>query len=141
MATIAGKGRVLSKQTAVAGAFQLSAPLRKFHDEVVKEKKKVISSTSYCSRFKIGFNEDELRLLKVEEAVVPAMESLPSFTGVDATIDKDSFSNRTSQWFSFFAVYGTHFLSNVHLGGKVMVDVCTFIRKICHPCFFCMIYQ
>ncbi|KAA0169654.1 hypothetical protein FNF28_01931 [Cafeteria roenbergensis] len=91
-------------------SFSASAGFGRFSQEVAAKGSERFQMTSYCLQFVAGFNKGAGQKL----------EPVEHFAALAREVGQ---SKEEGQWFDFFKQYGTHFISKVHLGGKMIFEV------------------
>ena len=75
---------------------------------------------SFCMKWRLGMDKynDGMAHFKVHPSFSHAVENLPKLQTANAELseeDKDT-------WLAFFREFGTHYMNEIHLGGKYMQE-------------------
>ena len=116
-----GSKGVMSAEVSKKYSFKASRGYSSFKKNVEERMAERFELKSYCLHYEVGYGDDYVRVPTASS--LAACKKLKNTTGLTGTQVRD-------QWFAFFATYGTHYMSRVRLGGKMVytMDVEDFKR-------------
>ena len=112
----------------LSGSFLYSHGKEVFQKEVTDQKKEMFMQKSYCLLYVAGLGTMPENKLDAVDYFHAVAKNLPVISDAILPSSKEEIEfaiENSEKWTAFFGEFGTHFVSKVHIGGKMINTVIT----------------